>query len=333
MRAAARALEDDEESKVAFDPLAKFMAGEKAIGRAKKRRVKASQETGRQYKVGRIAVRTRWFDDQLEESLGMPRTFSPSNQARHIVTTLVSGADGKMHIPTQVVELGAGLSTRPWRLHLPAVLKWFDVDRQDVIDVRENLLIKHGAEVDMMSPIRRSESKNSILERQIGTLDHHSINVEFPLRCECRTSVAADVGNTDWIKALITAGFDASKPTVWIAEGLLMYLEPGRVDALLKEIASISAEGSCFLTGVVTETCIKNLSKKNGGNALMKEWKSGVPQDPAPWLKTLGWNSRLIITRREIAEALGLSPEDCAFDTTQEGASKGFFMVASVDHQ
>lgn len=313
-----------------FDPLAKFMAGTKAIGRARKRRVKAPEGSGRQYKVGRIAVRTRWFDDQLEECLGMPRTFSPSEDARHIVTTLVPGADEKMHLPTQVVELGAGLSTRPWRLHLPAVLKWFDVDRQDVIDMRENLLIKHGAEVDMMSPIRRSESKNSILERQIGTLDHHSVNVEFPLRCESRTSVAADVGNPEWIKALMAAGFDASKPTVWIAEGLLMYLEPARVDALLREIASMSAGGSCFLTGVVTERCITNLLEKKSINPLMKEWKSGVPQDPAPWLKSLGWNSRLVITRAEIAEALGLSPDICSFETIQEDVTKGFFIVATT---
>ena len=306
------------------------MAGKKAMGRARKRRAKAPQGSGRRYKVGRIAVRTRWFDDQLEECLGMPRTFSSLNEPGHIVTTLVPEVDGKMHLPTQVVELGAGLSTRPWRLHLPAVLKWFDVDRQDVIDVRENELIKHGAEVDMMSPIRRSQSKNSILESKIGSLDHHSVNVEFPLRCESRSSVAADIGHPNWIKALIAAGFDASKPTVWIMEGLLMYLEPARVDALLKELASISARGSCFLTGVVTENCIATLSDKSRKNPLMKEWKSGVPQNPTPWLKTLGWNSRLVITRAEIAEALGLSPEVCAFDVKEENAARGFFIVATV---
>lgn len=334
LHVAARALEEDEDpdSRITFDPLATYLAGGTALARAKKRREKAPSGTGRTYKVGRIAVRTRWFDDQLEECLGMPQTFTSSlNPPTHTVHTLATSADGKLHLPTQVVELGAGLSSRPWRLHLPAVLKWYDVDRQDVIDTREALLLQHGAEVDMMSPVRRSESKNSLLERKIGSLDHHSTNVDFPIRCESRSSVAADVGDPTWIKALVDAGFDASKPTVWIAEGLLMYLEPARVDALLQELASISAPGSCLLTCVVTETCIKNLSENGTRNSLMKEWKSGCPQDPSQWLKSLGWNPCMITTRAEIAESLGLTPDVCMFDcSTKDTSRRGFFIAATV---
>lgn len=333
---AARALEDDEEDseRIVFDPLAKRLAGRTAMGKATKRRVKAAQGSRRHYKVGRIAVRTRWFDDQLEECLGMPRTLrSFSKTADHIVSTMSSGSDGKMHFPTQVVELGAGLSTRPWRLHLPAVLKWYDVDKQDVIDVKENLLLQHGAEVDVMSPMRRSQSKNSLLERKIGSLDHHSLNVDFPIRCESRSSVAADIGSPHWMNALLAAGFDVTKPTVWIAEGLLMYLEGDRVDTLLKEIASMSAPGSCFLTGVVTQDCIQRLQEEKTKHSLMKEWRSGCPQDPRPWLESLGWTSQLITTRPEIAQALGLSLEDCSFDASpvEHKNARGFFIVATVN--
>ena len=33
----------------------------------------------------------------------------------------------------QVVLLGSGMDTRPWRLDLPAGVHWFEVDQQDVL--------------------------------------------------------------------------------------------------------------------------------------------------------------------------------------------------------
>jgi O-methyltransferase involved in polyketide biosynthesis len=227
---------------------------------------------GRKNKIGRIAVRTKWFDDQLEASLGMPSSAGMS----HVAYTVGD------RLPVQVVELGAGLSTRPWRLHLPATVHWFDVDRQDVLDAKEILLEKHGAEVDLMSPVRRSMSKNSMLESKIGSIDHHFEGVQYPLRCASRVGVAADLGHKGWTKSLMAAGFDPNRPTVWIAEGLLMYLEEEHVGELLEETRSISAPGSAFLTVSVSEQVIKEIknpsSKKNKG--LMKEWVFGCPEDP-----------------------------------------------------
>ena len=39
-------------------------------------------------------------------------------------------------------------------------------------------------------------------------------------------------------------------PTVWLAEGLLMYIDPVAVAALLQEAAEVSAGGSSFLAQV-----------------------------------------------------------------------------------
>lgn len=71
MCAAARAMEDDEdeESRLVYDPLAKHVAGRKALTKARRRRVKAPPEYGRRWKISRIGIRTKWFDDQLEECL------------------------------------------------------------------------------------------------------------------------------------------------------------------------------------------------------------------------------------------------------------------------
>ncbi len=52
----------------------------------------------------------------------------------------------------------------------------------------------------------------------------------------------------DWPKALRDNGFDASAPTAWIAEGLLIYLPPEAQDRLLDHITSLSAPGSRLAT-------------------------------------------------------------------------------------
>lgn len=43
--------------------------------------------------------------------------------------------------------------------------------------------------------------------------------MRHPLRCASWTAVAADLADPSWAGALLAAGFDPSKPTVWVAEG------------------------------------------------------------------------------------------------------------------
>lgn len=47
----------------------------------------------------------------------------------------------------QVVCLGAGMDTRPWRLDSDADIKWFDVDFAEVLDLKRRLLVQAGAQV------------------------------------------------------------------------------------------------------------------------------------------------------------------------------------------
>jgi len=52
----------------------------------------------------------------------------------------------------------------------------------------------------------------------------------------------------DWPTALRTKGFDADKPTAWIAEGLLIYLPPDAQDRLFDHITALSVNGSRLAT-------------------------------------------------------------------------------------
>ncbi|KAF5828129.1 S-adenosyl-L-methionine-dependent methyltransferase [Dunaliella salina] len=42
----------------------------------------------------------------------------------------------------QVVNVGCGMDTRPWRLHFPPDVSWTDVDTPEIIDLKRKLLIE-----------------------------------------------------------------------------------------------------------------------------------------------------------------------------------------------
>jgi methyltransferase (TIGR00027 family) len=58
-----------------------------------------------------------------------------------------------------------------------------------------------------------------------------------------RREVAVDQRN-DWPQALRDKGFDPSKPSAWIAEGLLIYLPAAAQEQLFAGIDSLAAPGS-----------------------------------------------------------------------------------------
>lgn len=108
----------------------------------------------------------------------------------------------------QAVILAAGLDSRPYRLAWPEGTVVYEVDMPQVIDFKTTTLGDLGAE---------------------PTTE--------------RRTVAVDLRD-DWPAALAAAGFDASAPTVWSAEGLLIYLQPDAQDALFDNIKSLSVPGS-----------------------------------------------------------------------------------------
>ncbi|MEH0547964.1 SAM-dependent methyltransferase [Streptomyces sp. B21-105] len=108
----------------------------------------------------------------------------------------------------QVVTLAAGVDGRTVRLELPAGTRWFEVELPEMTAFKEALIEQSG----------------------------------LPLACE-RRGVAADL-REDWQSALRAAGFDPSQPTVWLVEGLLMYLTDAAGDAILAGLSELSAPGS-----------------------------------------------------------------------------------------
>jgi methyltransferase (TIGR00027 family) len=102
-----RALESARKDALFSDPLAAGLAGER--GRAIVQKMPSSRMTG-----WMVAIRTRIIDDFITEAV-----------ARGVDT---------------VVNLGAGMDTRPYRLALSPALRWVEVDYPDLIAWKEQRL-------------------------------------------------------------------------------------------------------------------------------------------------------------------------------------------------
>ena len=107
----------------------------------------------------------------------------------------------------QVVILAAGLDARTWRLPWPDGTVVYELDQPKVLEFKSNTLREHGAHPTAQL-----------------------VNVPIDLR-------------QDWPKALQEAGFDASRPAAWSAEGLVRYLPAQAQDLLFERIHSLSVAG------------------------------------------------------------------------------------------
>ena len=108
----------------------------------------------------------------------------------------------------QVVILASGLDSRAYRLEWPDGTTIFEIDQPKVLEYKAATLAQHGVEPSALL---------------------HEVPVDL---------------RHDWPAALSAAGFDASLPTAWLAEGLLMYLPAEAQDQLFAQVTELSAPGS-----------------------------------------------------------------------------------------
>jgi len=108
----------------------------------------------------------------------------------------------------QIVLLAAGLDSRAYRLPWPDGTVVYELDQPRVLAFKREALNGHG---------------------------------DAP-RAE-RREVAVDLRD-DWPTALKASGFDPSRPSAWIAEGLLLYLPASAQRQLFDGIDALSSPGS-----------------------------------------------------------------------------------------
>lgn len=193
----------------------------------------------------------------------------------------------------QVVILAAGLDARAFRLGLGPEIRLFELDLPAMAAFKQGVVAGRGH------------------------------------RASCTRAVVPTDLTGPWPDDLAGAGFDPSVPTVWLAEGLLVYLTRAQNESLIGEVSRLAAPGSRLGLTLSGRTEEEEPADPNGP-AFEHErlWRSASPGDAVAWLGPRGWSVREH-RATEIAVEYGLSAETAfgargrarLVDATRQGLS------------
>lgn len=140
----------------------------------------------------------------------------------------------------QIVFLGAGLDTRSLRLDWRPGVTVYEVERPELLQAKDEVLAEYGGR---------------------PTCD--------------RRFVGADL-NGEWTAALMEAGYESTRRSVWVAEGLLFYLPGESARGLLTEAAALAAPGSHLMADLIGEAALSD--------PRMRPYHSALRSEGAPWV-------------------------------------------------
>lgn len=203
----------------------------------------------------------------------------------------------------QHVILAAGLDSRAYRLAWPADTVVYEIDLPKVLDYKAETLARHGA----------TPRTN-------------------------RRAVPVDLRH-DWPQALGDAGFDATRPTAWLAEGLLPFLPGLAQEAMFASIHKLSGSGSRVAVevfGVDDErrqeaeekwAQLRAKREARGEDTSFDPFQLWFDDEGRPdcgdWFAAHGWTTRSVGAREE-ALRVGRTPqsEDRPFENSFVTANK-----------
>ncbi|MGC2694848.1 MAG: SAM-dependent methyltransferase [Candidatus Angelobacter sp.] len=232
-----RARENERQDALFHDPFARKLAGERGEQIAK------NMQSAQRYEWPYVA-RTLRFDQIIAEQVKQ-------------------GTD-------MVVNLAAGLDTRPYRMELPASLQWVEVDLPAMIDYKEAILA--------------GEKPRCALER-----------------------VRLDLANVAACRELFQRlGNKASKALI-ITEGLLVYLTRDEVSALGRDLTA-QASFHDWAIDLCSPGLLKMLQKnlgalKDAGSPL----KFGPEEGPG-FFTASGWKAAQVYSMLKTAAKIGRLP-------------------------
>jgi methyltransferase (TIGR00027 family) len=162
----------------------------------------------------------------------------------------------------QIVILASGLDARAYRLEWPSGTVIFELDQPKVLEFKATALGQDRPGAD-------------------------------------RREVPIDL-RQDWPKALRDNGFDPTRPTAWLAEGLLRYLPGDAQDRLFDNIAELSVPGSTIALNTGSGQRIQNPELRAARKKLMERagiridvenlwYDSPDRTDPRDWFAGHGW--------------------------------------------
>jgi methyltransferase (TIGR00027 family) len=215
----ARAIETERSYAVFHDPFARSLAGE----RGKQMYDKIQGD----YSIGWLISTRTWVLDQL------------------IQQAIQNGVD-------TVLNLAAGLDTRPYRMVLPPELRWIEVDLPGILAYKQEKLV--GA-----TPVCQ-------LER-------------IPL----------DLTLGSQRQKVLTAATTTAHRVLAITEGLLVYLPPRQVEAIATDLGQQPAVVN-WLTDLVSPLAVKLAELRMSGERVAEEVRlQFAPADLDHFFQSCGW--------------------------------------------
>lgn len=167
---------------------------------------------------GNLLCRTRFIDEQL-------------------AAAIEGGTE-------QVVLLGSGFDTRPYRMAALRKLPVFELDRPEVLS-----------------------RKRALLESTLGEIPG---NVSL---------IGLDLGEQGWGHALAASGFDPARTTFFICEGVTQYVSVSVIDNVLRFVANAAPASHVAFTYI--EQSVIDGSTMRSGDLLAKDW---AERQGEPWI-------------------------------------------------
>jgi methyltransferase (TIGR00027 family) len=161
----------------------------------------------------------------------------------------------------QVVLLAAGMDSRAFRLAWPVGVTLFEIDREEVLDYKDAVLGRLGAKAHCSRRVVRAD-----LER-------------------------------DWTGPLTEAGFDTERPTAFLVEGLLVFLETAAVGSLLSALEQLAPPGSWLGVDLIGPDLLSSPYLKPFLETLKQlgcPWRFGTAE-PEQLLARHGWAATIVV--------------------------------------
>lgn len=225
LTAAMRAAEtkrSESDGRLFSDPYAELLAGKEGLALLQK----ALAESGEQ---PAIAVRTHFMDKKISEAM-------------------------KTGV-RQIVILAAGMDTRAYRMSFPEDTRIFELDRQEVLDYKQE---------------------------KLSNLQPHCT----------RQTLAVDL-REEWTDQLLQAGLSRTQQTLWLVEGLIMYLDQSQVSKLFERLSHIALPKDTLLFDILSRSLLEAPHMKKQLQFLESigaPWRFGE-NEPEKLMENFGWKA------------------------------------------
>ena len=203
-------------------------------------------------------------------------------------------------------------------LHYLARKRHLDALAQEAIAAGCRQLVVLGAGFDTVAMrMYRSHPQLSCFE-----IDHPATQSTKRRACgDGLILISADLSDESPAKALSAeARFDRNAPTLFVAEGLLMYLPEARVEALLRELAELSAPGSRFAFTFMEARPGRTLAFYNGTRVI--DW----------WLRWRGEAFRWGVARAAVGDFIAQFGWRLASISSPEELRRRFLAPHDLEH-